>query len=123
MATPDIQFFMVNPFEEPKETVQDLYEENMNKAFEILMREMCIPEPEVLVQDGPFTLMINCEGESDVIQFPDYEYKFLKSKFFDFKSNMIKLSLYSYYNVKGIKVTNLYRDRDNYFVELRKYTE
>lgn len=123
MSTSGIQFFMVNPFEESKEIVQDLYQENMHKAFIILMKQMCIPDPEVLVQDGPFTLMINCEGESDIIDNPDYEYKFLKSKFFDFKSNLIKLSLYSYYNVKGIKVTKLYRDRDHYFVELKKYTE
>lgn len=120
MTTDGIQFFMVNPFEEPKETTQDIYQENMKKAFNILMKEMCIPDPEILVEDGPFIILINCEGESNIIELPDYEFKFLKTKFFDFKSDLIKLSLYSYYNLKGITVSGLYRDQDQYFIKLKK---
>ena len=121
MNIQDIEFFIINPFEPVEENTQQIYLYNMNRAFIKLMEEMFIPDPEDLVSESDFVLCINCEGENDKIHLENFEYPFLKSRFFDFKSHNIKKNLYSYYNPRGIKVNNLFRDSDHYFIELTKY--
>lgn len=120
MNTKGIEFFIIDPKEKVEETTQEIYVHNMNMAFNKLMEEMCIPEPEDIVENN-FVLLINCEGENDKIILENFEYHFSKSKFFDFKSYSIRNNLYSYYNQRGIKVNKLFRDLDNYFIELIKY--
>lgn len=123
MNTDCIEFFIVNPFEDFKKTTQELYLNNLNKAFEKLMEEMYIPDPQDLVEDGPFTFCISCESHLNEIKVDGYEYIFSKDKFFDFKSHTIKNNLYAYYNPKGVKINKLFRDRDNYFIVLTKYNK
>lgn len=121
MNTDSIEFFIINPFEPVQENTQENYLLNMKKAFSKLMEEMFIPDPEDLVEDSNFILCINCEGENDKIYLDNFEYPFLKSKFFDFKSHSIKNNLYCYYNSRGVIVNKLFRDMDHYFIELKKY--
>ena len=116
----DIEFFIVDPKTFVKEITQELYIKKSYEAFNILMEQLLIPEPEDLVEDS-FLFYINCEGENDKIILDDYDFVFLRSKFFDFRSETIKFNLYNYYNPRGIKVNNLFRDKDNYFIELTKY--
>ncbi len=116
----DIEFFIVSPKTFVKETTQELYIKKSYEAFGELMKELLIPDPQDLVEDS-FLFYITCDGENDKIILEDYDFVFLKTRFFDFKSEAIKYSLYNYYNPRGIKVNNLFRDGKNYFVELTKY--
>jgi hypothetical protein len=121
MSDKNIEFFIINPKYPIEENTQDTYLYYLNEAFLKLMEEMYIPDPQDIVKDSDFILCINCEGENDKIEIENFEYTFLKSKFFDFKSYNIKSNLYSYYNPKGIKVNKLFRDDDHYFIELKTY--
>lgn len=121
MNTQGIEFFIINPFENVEEYTQETYLLNIQKAFSKFMESMYIPDPEDLVEDSNFIFCINCEGENDKIYVDNFEYPFSKSKFFDFKSHNIKNLLYCYYNSRGVIVNKLFRDSDNYLIELKKY--
>jgi hypothetical protein len=103
---------------------QDVYNEMYNSAFNKLIQQLCIPDPnEFLESDKHCTFLyyIDCKGENDVIKLDkDYEYKFLKSIFLDKKANIIKKTIYKYYNLHGIYVKSMYKDDSSYFIELEK---
>ena len=47
------EFFILNPFEsEIKQHTQDKYNEMYNKAYTTFLGQLCIPEPNELLEDG-----------------------------------------------------------------------
>jgi len=117
----EIDFFIINPFEEIKEKTQELYLQNKKIAYNILIESLCIPDPlDLFEEDNIFLYGLNCDGDSDFIEIKDYQYKFKKTSFFDFNSKSIKNSLENYYDNYNIKVTKLFRDDKTYYIELTK---
>lgn len=122
------EFFIINPLDKnPKEKTQEIYIENYNKSYNQFINSLCIPEPNDLLQDitvsgnNIFIFYINCEGENDIVnKDSDFEFKFLKSKFFEYKFVKIKNEVANYYIQYGIILNNVFKDGDNYFFELVK---
>tara|TARA_B100000768_G_scaffold181517_1_gene204856 strand:+ start:2728 stop:3132 length:405 start_codon:yes stop_codon:yes gene_type:complete len=121
------EFFILDPTDKnnlPNEKTQCIYNKMYTSAYNKLLEEICIPNPNELLEcenDCIFLYYINCEGDSDkIILDEEYEYKFLKSVFFDKKYNAIKKFIYIYYNSHGIYVKSMYKDGLNYFIELEK---
>ena len=123
------EFYILNPFsKEVLQTTQELYIENYNKSYVDFINLLLIPEPLSSFFDesgspvDTFVYYTNCEGDLDIInKDSDYEFKFLKSKFFEKKSNKIRKDLSIYYSQWGIKVNSIFRDGDNYYINLFKY--
>lgn len=122
------KFFIINPLDKnPKETTQELYIEHYNDSYSKLISSLCIPDPNDLLEDitvsgnNIFVFFINCSNENDIInKDSDFEYKFLKSKFFQYKFFKIKNQVAHYYLKHGIILNNIYKDGDNYLFELVK---
>lgn len=116
------EFYILNPFEENiKQTVQDKYNYMYNKAYDCLLQQLCIPTPRDILSenDTTFIYYIDCSGDNNIIQLDEtYDYKFLKNMFLDKKFKKIKFDIMNYYKSHGIKVSRMYKDELNYFIEL-----
>jgi hypothetical protein len=114
------EFFILNPFNIEQEKTQETYLANYNKSYNNFINEICIPNPtEILTDTKKFLHFIPCSGSQDVINNnDDYEFKFLKSTFFEKKLNNIKYHLNSYYNNYSIKVLRIYKNDTGYIIEL-----
>lgn len=114
------EFFILNPFEINTENTQDKYLSKYNEAYKTFITNICIPNPsEILNGTKNFLHFIPCDGESDIInKESDYEFKFLKSVFFEKKLNGIKRDLRHYYNNYSINVRRIYKGENGYIIEL-----
>tara|TARA_B100000085_G_C18326081_1_gene424291 strand:+ start:51 stop:431 length:381 start_codon:yes stop_codon:yes gene_type:complete len=124
MLTNGWEFFILNPFEnEIKQTTQEKYLEMYNKAYMKLINQLCIPDPDDLLNDSKSTFIycIDCsENNNDIILDVYYDYTFLKSVFFDKKFKKIKNDINNYYKLYNIQVTNMYKDGTSYYILLKK---
>tara|TARA_B110000971_G_C20003156_1_gene497825 strand:- start:483 stop:887 length:405 start_codon:yes stop_codon:yes gene_type:complete len=121
------EFFILDPTDKNiyhNEKTQCIYNKMYAAAYNKLIQDLCIPDPNDLLQcdkDCTFMYYISCEGVNDyIILDEEYEYKFLKSVFLDKKYNIIKKCIYAYYNSHGIYVKSMHKDGLNYFIELEK---
>ena len=113
------EFFILNPYENVKECTQDTYIVKYNQAYNKLLSELCIPDPKDLLTEGTFLYFINCDNESDKLNLNDYyEYKFLKSVFFEKKYKRIKKDVIEYYKNYDICVKRIFKTTDGYIIEL-----
>ena len=91
-----------------------------DKAYIILIEQMCIPEPNDILEDGfEFTYYIDLSGESDKIEL-DYEYTFFKSVFLDKKFKRIRSDVIEYYKMYNIYVSGIYKEADAVYLLLNK---
>lgn len=121
------EFYILDPTDKdkyPNENTQNEYNRMYTSAYNKLIQELCIPNPNDLLlcdKDSTFLYYINCEGDNDIINLEEeYGYKFLKSVFFEKKYNAIKKCLHTHYSSHGIHVKSMYKDSCNYFIELEK---
>tara|TARA_B110001450_G_C17655984_1_gene495266 strand:+ start:1572 stop:1970 length:399 start_codon:yes stop_codon:yes gene_type:complete len=121
------EFFILDPTDEnkyPHEKTQSIYNKMYTSAYNKLIQDLCIPEPNDLLQsdkDCTFLYYIKCDGEDDVIKLDEkYDYNFLKSVFLDKKGTAIRKYLHLYYNSHNIYVKSMYKDGLNYYIELEK---
>ena len=116
------EFYILNPFDENiKQTAQETYIDMYNKAYNCLLRQLCIPTPRDLLstENTAFIYYIDCSGENDTIELEEtYDYKFLKSVFLEKKFKKIKSDIINYYKLHDIKVSNMYKENSSYFIEL-----
>ena len=119
------EYYIINPFSKDiTQKTQELYISNYNEAYDKMINFLTIPEPLELFENNSDTFIyyINCSGDMDIINNDtDYEFKFLKSKFFEKKTNKIKRDLNNYYRQWNIKVNGVYRDGDKYYIELLRF--
>jgi hypothetical protein len=127
MLTDGWEFFILNPLDKNiKQTTQDQYLEMYNKSYNKFINDLCIPDPnDLLVNTNEFTnsflFLIPCSGISDIINNDDtYEFKFLKSKFFEKKYGKIKRDISLYYSKHNINVNRIYKRDSDYIIELVK---
>ena len=127
MLTDGWEFFILNPLDKNiKQTTQDLYLDMYNKAYNKFINDLCIPEPnDFLINTGEFPnkflFLIPCSGILDIINNDDsYEFKFLKSKFFEKKYGKIKRDISLYYSKYNINVNRIYKNDSDYIIELFK---
>ena len=111
------EYFILNPFEDITEVTQDMYLSRYNLSYDKFIKQLCIPEPNDIINKGSFLYYINCTDD-DIINKDDYEYKFLKSVFFEKKFNRIKKDLIEYYNQFRINVSRIYKTSGGYIIEL-----
>jgi hypothetical protein len=122
------KFFIINPLDKnPRETTQELYTQNYNDSYNDFIKSLCIPQPNDLLKDitvcgdNCFIFFINCEGDNDIInKNSDFEFKFLKSKFLEYRFIKIKDQITNYYMQFGITINNMFKDGNNYIFELVK---
>jgi hypothetical protein len=113
------EFFILNPYENIKECTQDTYLVKYNEAYNKLLGELCIPEPNELLNEGTFLYFINCKGDSNILNTNDsYEYKFLKDVFLEKKYKRIKKDVIEYYKSYNIGVKRIFKTTDGYIIEL-----
>ena len=127
MLTNGWEFFILNPLDKNiKQTTQDQYLDMYNKSYNKFIYDLCIPEPnDFLMNTGEipnnFLFLIPCSGISDIINNEDsYEFKFLKSKFFEKKYGKIKRDISLYYSKYNINVNRIYKRDSDYIIELVK---
>ena len=121
------EFFILDPADKnkyPHEKTQSIYNKMYTSAYNKLIEDLCIPNPNELLQcdkDCTFLYFISCEAENDVIKLDEkYEYNFLKSVFLEKKGGVIKKCIHMYYNSHNIYVKSMYKDGFNYYIELEK---
>lgn len=117
------EFFILNPLESDiKQTTQETYINMYNKAYNILLNQLCIPEPNDLLEDGySFTYYIDFTGDNDIIDLEEkYDYTFKKSVFLDKKNKKIFNDVNFYYKQHNIGVINMYRDNSELYLVLKK---
>lgn len=113
------EFFILNPYENIKECTQDKYLSKYNSSYKKLLDEICIPEPNDILTQGTFLHFINCKDDANILNpDDDYEYKFLKSVFFEKKFKRIKKDLNEYYNYNNINLNRIYKTADGYIIQL-----
>jgi hypothetical protein len=119
------EYYIINPFSKDiLQTTQELYLINYNESYIKMLNNLLIPEPLELFDSitDTFIYYTDCTGDMDIINNDtDYEYKFLKHKFFEKKTNKIKRDLNVYYNQWNIKVNRIYRNGDKYYIELLSF--
>lgn len=124
MLTNGWEFFILNPFEqEIKQTTQEKYLEMYNKAYNVLINNLCIPDPKDLInaENTTFVYYIDCSGDNDnILLDEEYEYTFRKSVFFDKKFKKIRTDIINYYRVHDISVKEMYKEGNNYYILLAK---
>ena len=120
-------FHILDPFENNElQNFQDEYLENYKKSYDLFIESLCIPEPEDLLFKDPkdekcsFLYYISCKDEDDIINKKEYEYKFKKSIFFQYKYNDIKHKLDEYYAKYNINVKKITKQGSDYFIELNR---
>lgn len=123
MLTNGWEFFILNPFDKDiKQSTQDKYVDMYNKAYDSFIGQLCIPEPNDLLEDN-FTFMyyIDLNGDSDKVQLEEeYEYTFLKSVFLDKKFKKIRSDIIEYYKMHNIYVANMYKQDNAFYLVLNK---
>jgi len=127
MLTDGWEFFILNMLDKDiKQKTQDEYIDMYNKAYNKFIESLCIPDPnDFLINTGNrfnnFLFLIPCSGILDIINNDDsYEFKFLKSKFFEKKYSKIKRDISVYYSSHNINVNRIYKNDLDYIVELVK---
>tara|TARA_B000000475_G_C15829344_1_gene379154 strand:- start:168 stop:542 length:375 start_codon:yes stop_codon:yes gene_type:complete len=120
MLTDGWEFFIINPLiNNFKEKNQELYQEEYNRCYKNLIESICIPDPNEIVNDE-FNLLLNCEGENDIINLDsEYEYKFLKSKFLEKRFSKIKKEIDYYYSKYNI-IVKIFKNDNNYIIILNR---
>jgi hypothetical protein len=123
MLTNGWEFFILNPFDKDiKQSTQDKYVDMYNKAYDSFIGQLCIPEPNDLLEDN-FTFMyyIDLNGDNDKVELEeDYEYTFLKSVFLDKKFKKIRSGIIEYYKMHNIYVANMYKQDNAFYLLLNK---
>jgi len=123
MLTNGWEFFILNPFDKDiKQSTQDKYINMYNKAYDSFIGQMCIPEPNDLLEDN-FTFMyyIDLNGDGDKVELEEeYEYTFLKSVFLDKKFKKIRSDIIEYYKMHNIYVVNMYKQDNAFYLVLNK---
>lgn len=123
MLTNGWEFFILNPFDKNiKQSTQDKYVDMYNKAYDSFIGQMCIPEPNDLLEDN-FTFMyyIDLNGDNDKVELEEeYEYTFLKSVFLDKKFKKIRSDIIEYYKMHNIYVVNMYKQDNAFYLVLNK---
>lgn len=123
MLTNGWEFFILNPFDKDiKQSTQDKYVDMYNKAYDSFIGQLCIPEPNDLLEDN-FTFMyyIDLNGDNDKVELEeDYEYTFLKSVFVDKKFKKIRSDIIEYYKMHNIYVVNMYKQDNAFYLVLNK---
>lgn len=123
MLTNGWEFFILNPFDKNiKQSTQDKYVDMYNKAYDSFIGQICIPEPNDLLEDN-FTFMyyIDLNGDNDKVELEEeYEYTFLKSVFLDKKFKKIRSDIIEYYKMHNIYVANMYRQDNAFYLVLNK---
>ncbi len=123
MLTNGWEFFILNPFDKDiKQSTQDKYVDMYNKAYDSFIGQMCIPEPNDLLEDN-FTFMyyIDLNGDSDKVELEEeYEYTFLKSVFLDKKFKKIRSDIIEYYKMHNIYVANMYKQDNAFYLVLNR---
>ena len=123
MLTNGWEFFILNPFDSDiKQTTQDKYVYMYNKAYDTLIRQLCIPEPnDMLADDFNFIYYIDLAGDNNNIDLEEqYEYTFLKSVFLDKKFKKIRFDILEYYKMYNINVVNMYKQDNAFYLVLNK---
>ena len=119
------EYYIINPFSKDiTQKTQELYLLNYNESYVKMINDLLIPEPLELFDNNTDTFIYytDCSGDMDIINNnTEYEYKFLKHKFFEKKTNKIKRDLNMYYNQWNIKVNRVYRNGDKYYIELLRF--
>ena len=115
-------FYIIDPFDKNiTEKTQEIYNNEYKKAYDTFIESLCIPTPNDILEDGNFLFYVNCKNENDIINNDDsYQFKFLKSKFFEYKFKLTKSKLITYYNFHDIDLVDFYRDGDYYYIKLVK---
>tara|TARA_B100000965_G_scaffold243092_1_gene204029 strand:- start:4425 stop:4802 length:378 start_codon:yes stop_codon:yes gene_type:complete len=120
-----LEYYIINPFsEEISQKTQELYIFNYNEAYFKMINGLMIPEPLELFDKNTDTFIYytDCSGDMDIINNnTEYEFKFLKSKFFEKKTNKLKKDLNNYYSRWNIKVNGIHRDENKYYIELMRF--
>ncbi len=120
-----LEYYIINPFsEEISQKTQELYISNYNEAYFKMINSLMIPEPLELFDKNTDTFIYytDCSGDMDIINNnTEYEFKFLKSKFFEKKTNKLKKDLNNYYSRWNIKVNGIHRDENKYYIELMRF--
>jgi hypothetical protein len=123
MLTNGWEFFILNPFDKDiKQSTQDKYVDMYNKAYNSFIGQLCIPEPNDLLEDN-FTFMyyIDLNGDNDKVELDEYyEYTFLKSVFLDKKFKKIRSDIIEYYKMHNICVANMYKQDNVFYLVLNK---
>jgi len=123
MLTNGWEFFILNPFDKDiKQSTQDKYVDMYNKAYDSFIGQLCIPEPNDLLEDN-FTFMyyIDLNGDGDKVELEEeYEYTFLKSLFLDKKFKKIRSDIIEYYKMHNIYVVNMYKQDNAFYLVLNK---
>ena len=117
------EFFILNPFEsEIKQHTQDKYIDMYNKAYDTFLQQLCIPEPNEILEDGfSFTYYVELSGENDKIELNEsYDYTFLKSVFIDKKFKRIRADIISYYKMHNVFVVNMYKQDKAFYLVLKR---
>ena len=127
MLTNGWEFFILNPFDKNiKQETQDKYLDVYNSSYNKFISDLCIPEPNDLLNNtgenpNTFLFLIPCSGEIDIINKDNsYEFKFLRSKFFEKKYSKIKKDISLYYSKYNINVNRIYKRDSDYIIELIK---
>ena len=102
-----------HPGNTDKQFLQDDYIESYNDAYKTFLDSLLVPMPEEIKENSgsstKIKYIIDCTGESDVIQMSKkYPIKFLKSKFINNKSKKLKNDLINYYKPHGFYVKGPY---------------
>ena len=121
MLTNGWEFFILNPFDSNiKQTTQDKYMDMYNKAYNIFISQMCIPEPNDILEDN-FSFLYYIDLTNDIIELEEYyEYNFLKSVFLNKKYRKIRTDVTEYYNIYNINVVNIYVENNSLYLLLNK---
>tara|TARA_B000000475_G_C16004259_1_gene450220 strand:+ start:1665 stop:2042 length:378 start_codon:yes stop_codon:yes gene_type:complete len=119
------EYYIINPFSKDiTQKTQELYLLNYNESYVKMVNDLLIPEPLELFDNDTDTFIYytDCSGDMDIINNDtEYEYKFLKHKFFEKKTGKIKRDLNIYYSQWNIKVNRVYRNGNKYYIELLRF--
>ena len=117
------EFFILNPLETVTEQkTQNKYIEMYSKAYNTFINQLCIPNPNELLEDNfEFIYYIDFNKENDIIKLDEnYDYQFLKSTFLDKKFKIIRYNTIMYYKKHGIDVKNFYINYKGLYIMLKK---
>ena len=119
------EYNIINPFsKDVYQKTQELYLINYKESYVKLINSLLIPEPLELfeTESDSFIYYTECSGDMNIInKDSEYEFKFLKNKFFEKKTLKIKKDLNYYYSQWSIKINGIYRDEDRYYIELLRF--
>ena len=99
------EFYILDPTDKdvyPVENTQNVYNRMYTSAYNKLIQELCIPNPNDLLlfaKDSTFLYYINCEGDNDTLNLDEaYDYKFLTSVFHSNKYSSNQTCIYLSYH-------------------------